>query len=110
MAHDDLPVPDFDQLPLTELRHRIRALDEQQLRTLTEHERAHGDRLPVLELLRSRLDQLADGAEPSGGDPQQAPEVSGHAGGSPVQPATAAEANTPLRHGVAGQTPARGRP
>ena len=110
MAPSDLPVPDFDQLPLTELRHRIRSLDEQRLRTLLDHERAHGDRLPVLELLQTRLDQLADGAQPSAGEPQQAPEVSGHSTGSPVQPATAAEGNTPLRHGVAGQTPSRGRP
>ena len=111
MAHDDdLPVPDFDQLPLTELRHRIRSLDEQQLATLTTHEQAHGDRLPVLELLRSRLDQLAEGAKPSPGDPSRAPEVSGQAGTSPVQPTTAADGNTPLRHGMAGQTPARGRP
>jgi hypothetical protein len=110
MAHSDLPVPDFDQLPLTELRHRIRAMDERQLGTLPAHERAHGDRLPVLELLQTRLDQLADGARPSPGDPRQAPEVSGQSAGSPVQPATAAEGNTPLRHGVAGQTPSRGRP
>jgi hypothetical protein len=110
MAHDDQPIPDFDQLSLGELRHRVRSLDERELRTLIEHEREHGDRVPVLELLRARLDQLADGAQPSPGDPEQAAKVSGHAGGSPVQPATAAESTTPLRHGMAEQTPARGRP
>ena len=35
MAHrDDLPIPDYDQLPLTELRHRVRSLDDGQLKTL----------------------------------------------------------------------------
>src|SRR4051812_31243262 len=38
----ELPLPDYDQLPLNELRHRIRALDEGQLRRLFEHEEAHG--------------------------------------------------------------------
>ena len=39
-------------LPLNELRHRIRALDEGQLRGLFAHEEAHGNRIPVLELLQ----------------------------------------------------------
>ncbi|MCV7171470.1 hypothetical protein H7I41_16265 [Mycobacterium manitobense] len=110
MAHDELPLPDYDQLPLTELRHRIRSLEEPALRVLFDHETAHGNRIPVLELLHARLKELHGGAEPSGGDPANAPRVSGTAGGSPVSTATAAEANTPLRHGVASQTPARGKP
>ena len=107
---DDLPIADYDQLPLTELRHRIRALDEPQLRAVFDHETAHGNRIPVLEVLHARLQQLTHGAEPSSGDPSNAPEVRGAAGGSPVQESTAAQPNTPLRHGVANQTPARGKP
>jgi hypothetical protein len=106
----DLPLPDYDQLPLGDLRHRVRSLDETRLRTLIDHESTHGDRVPVLEVLRARLAELENGAEPSAGDPSRTPGVSSSAGGSPVGPATAAENNTPLRNGVAGQTPARGRP
>lgn len=107
---DDLPITDYDQLPLTELRHRIRGLDEPALRAVFDHETAHGNRIPVLEVLHARLKELAHGAEPSSGDPGNTPEVSGTAGGSPVQESTAAQPNTPLRHGVANQTPARGKP
>ncbi|MGV0646655.1 hypothetical protein [Mycolicibacterium sp. XJ879] len=106
----ELPLTDYDQLPLTELRHRIRALDEPQLRTLFEHETEHGNRIPVLELMNARLRELTHGAEPSDGDPDGGPGVSGTSGGSPVQESTAAEPGTPLRHGVASQTPSRGKP
>ncbi|OBI76526.1 hypothetical protein [Mycobacterium sp. E740] len=109
MAHD-LPIADYDQLPITELRHRIRALDEPQLRAVFEHETEHGNRIPVLEVLNARLRELTHGAEPSPGDPSKTPEVSGASGGSPVQESTAAQGTTPLRHGVAYQTPARGKP
>jgi hypothetical protein len=111
MAHrDELPLPGYDQLPLTELRHRIRALDEGQLQTLFDHETAHGNRIPVLELLHARLKELHHGAEPSPGDPTKTPGVTRTQGGSPVQESTAAEPGTPLRHGVAFQTPRPGRP
>ncbi len=106
----ELPLPDYDQTPLGALRHRIRSLDERQLTTLIDHEREHGARAPLLQLLDTRLDQLRDGAEPAPGDPAAAPPSSDTAAGSPVGEATAAEGTTPLRHGVAGQTPKRGRP
>jgi hypothetical protein len=107
---DELPIPDYDQLPLNDLRHRIRALEEGPLRALFDHETAHGNRIPVLEVLHARLKELTHGGEPSSGDPANAPEVSGTPGGSRVGEATAAQPGTPLRHGVAGQTPSRGRP
>ena len=110
MPQSDIPIPDYDQLPLTDVRHRIRSLDEPQLRALFDHETAHGNRIPVLEVLHARLKELTHGAEPSPGDPANAPGVSGASGGSPVQESTAAEPNSPLRHGVAGQTPSRGKP
>ncbi|OBK94015.1 hypothetical protein A5645_18410 [Mycobacterium asiaticum] len=109
-AADELPIPDYDQLPLGDLRHRVRLLQESQLHELISHEHAHGQRTPVLQVLQARLDEIQDGAKPSGGDPRNTPEVHGTSHGSTVREATAAEANTPLRHGVAGQTPARGRP
>ncbi|MBB4911503.1 hypothetical protein [Actinophytocola algeriensis] len=110
-AGGDRPaLADYDQLPLGDLRHRIRALDEEALSGLIDHEREHGDRTPVLEVLRSRMAELENGAEPSPGDPNRSPGVDHTAGDSPVQPGTAAEPNTPLRNGLAEQTPARGRP
>ncbi|MDT5006324.1 MAG: hypothetical protein QOJ24_3500 [Mycobacterium sp.] len=111
MAHnDELPLADYDQLPLTELRHRVRSLEEGPLRQLFDHETEHGNRIPVLEILHARLKELHDGAEPSGGDQSNAPGAAQTPAGSPVQESTAAQANTPLRHGVAYQTPSRGKP
>ncbi|WP_290050911.1 hypothetical protein [Amycolatopsis solani] len=106
----ELPIPDYDQIPLGSLRHHIRSLDEQQLTTLIDHERAHAARVPVLQLLEARLDELRHGAEPAPGDPAATPPTPDTANGSPVSEATAAEGSTPLRHGVAGLTPRRGRP
>jgi hypothetical protein len=106
----ELPLPDYDQMPLNEIRHRIRMLEEDQLRTLFEHEAEHGNRIPVLEVLHARLRELTHGAEPSAGDPANTPGAAKTSGGSPVQESTAAEPGTPLRHGVAAQTPSRGRP
>ncbi len=107
---EELPIADYDQLALGDLQHRIRSLDEDSLRTVLVHECGHAARVPVLEILEARLRELESGAQPSSGDPSRAPRVAGTPGGSPVSQATAAEANTPLRHGVAGQTPNRGLP
>lgn len=68
-GRDELAVPDYDHLPLAQLGHRIRSLSADQLGDLLAHERAHGNRLPVVQLLEARAQELADGAEPSGGDP-----------------------------------------
>lgn len=73
----ELPLPDYDQLPLSEIRHRIRMLDEDQLRGLFEHETEHGNRIPVLEVLHARLRELTHGATPSPGDPSNTPGVAG---------------------------------
>ncbi|AGB20624.1 hypothetical protein Mycsm_00163 [Mycobacterium sp. JS623] len=96
---DELPIADYDQLPLTELRHRIRSLDEGQLRGLFDHEESHGNRIPVLELLHARLRELTHGAEPSSGDPANAPGVTHTPHGSPVNEATAADPAAPLPRG-----------
>jgi hypothetical protein len=107
---DELPLADYDQISLSDIRHRIRSLEEPQLQQLFDHETEHGNRIPVLEILHARLKELHGGAEPSGGDPSNAPGVTPTPRGSTVQESTAAEANTPLRHGVANQTPSRGLP
>jgi hypothetical protein len=51
-------------------------LEEGPLRTLFDHETEHGNRIPVLEILHARLKELHGGAEPSAGDPSNAPGVS----------------------------------
>lgn len=109
-SSDELPIPDYDQLALNDLKHRIRALDEGQLRALFEHENSHGNRVPVLEVLHARLRELTHGAEPSSGDPASGPGAASTSHGSAVSESTAAEPNSPLRHGVPSQTPSRGRP
>ncbi len=109
-ATPELPLPDFDQLSVGDITHRIRSLQLDQVGQLLEHERSTAGRVQVQEILAARIDQLEAGAEPSAGDPAKAPPVQGADAGSSVGPDTAAEATTPLRHGVAEQTPKRGQP
>jgi hypothetical protein len=78
LNHDDLPLADYDHLPLESLRQRIRTLDAKGLEALLDYEQAHGSRLPVVQAMERRLEQLRDGAQPSGGDPGGlAPELAG---------------------------------
>ncbi|MER8156396.1 hypothetical protein [Streptomyces sp. NPDC094472] len=104
-SHDDLPLADYDHLPLGSLRHRIRALTEERLRKLLEYERSHADRRPVVEVVTARLRQLERGATPSPGEPGAEPLPERRdppRGGSPVTPQTAAEPSPPPRHGHPG--------
>ncbi len=97
----DLPLPDFDHIPVGTLPSRISALDADGVQRLIDFEEAHGNRLPVLEVLRHRHEALARGAEPSGAVEQSMPEVaSGAPGGSPVGPATAGPKINPPSQGV----------
>ena len=82
-GHDDLPLPDYDHLPVTSLAQRIRSLDADGVQALLDHENAHGHRLPVTQVLQERLDELAGGAEPSGGD---AAGLAPEAGAAPSTP------------------------
>jgi hypothetical protein len=107
---DELPIPDYDQLSLGDLRHRVRSLTRDQLDQVLDHERQHGDRTPVVEVLTARQAELDEGAEPSGGDQRNAPGATSTPHDSPVSPTQSPDPSTPLRHGVAGQTPSRGRP
>jgi hypothetical protein len=89
--HDQLPLPDYDHLPIGGLASRIRTLDEAGVQTLLDYERSHGNRLQVVQILRNRISSLQSGAQPSGGDPAadvaaEAPEHA--AGGSKVSEAT----------------------
>jgi hypothetical protein len=107
--HDALPLPDYDHLPLGGLTSRIRTLDAAGVQTLLEYERAHGDRLPVVEVLQNRLSALHEGAQPSGGDPAadftaEAPEhaaggskVSGATTGPPVNPPSQGNPTNPAQ-------------
>lgn len=105
-----LPLTDYDQLTTGSIEHRVRSLELDQVRRLLEHERATAHRPRIVEILSARIAQLEAGAQPSGGDPSNAPPVTGEKGGSSADPARSPADNTPLRHGVAGQTPARGKP
>ncbi|WP_329131653.1 hypothetical protein [Streptomyces sp. NBC_00670] len=107
-AHSTLPLPDYDHLPLGGLESRIRSLSSDEVETLLAYERAHAHRVPVVELLGTRLDRLRAGAEPTSGDPGAVrPEQGGHRTGSPVSPATSPQPMSPPPHGTPDQ---RGRP
>ncbi|WP_199433046.1 hypothetical protein [Qaidamihabitans albus] len=104
-AREELPLADYDHLPVGSLRDRIRSLTAGEVRQLLDYERAHGDRAPVTTTLETRLEQLEQGAEPSpGGDQETRPEQSAPTRhGSPVSPASSAEPIHPPPKGVAGQ-------
>ena len=67
--HDQLPLPDYDHLPVEGLTSRIRTLDADGLQTVLAYEREHANRLQVVTMMENRLSALRDGAQPSGGDP-----------------------------------------
>ncbi|CAL9570578.1 hypothetical protein SUDANB95_04786 [Actinosynnema sp. ALI-1.44] len=106
---DAFPIRDYDHLALGDLRHRIRSLTAEDLRVVLEHERAHAHRTAVVEALTARLSEVEGGAEPAGGDQRATPPADSARRAPEVSPAHSPDPNTPLRHGVAGQTPARGR-
>jgi len=99
--HDQLPLPDYDHLPVEGLTSRIRTLDAAGLETVLEYERAHANRLQVVTIMEHRLTALREGAQPSGGDPA-APAVDdpAHAaGGSKVSEATTGPVINPPSQG-----------
>lgn len=101
-ARDELPLPDYDHLPLGSLVARVRTLDARGVEAVLSYERAHGSRLPVVQVLEARLTELRGGAEPSGGSQQAAapeaappPEAT-----SAASPATSGPPMNPPSHGV----------
>jgi hypothetical protein len=99
LPHDELPLPDYDHIPLGTLPSRISGLDENGVTQLLTFEREHGNRLPVMQVLENRLQALRDGAEPSAGLPTAMPEVIQGQAGSKVSPATAGPPINPPSHG-----------
>jgi hypothetical protein len=98
--HDQLPLPDYDHLPVEGLTSRIRTLDAAGLETVLEYERAHANRLQVVTVMENRLSALRQGAQPSGGDPAAAADDPVHAaGGSKVSEATTGPAMNPPSQG-----------
>jgi hypothetical protein len=78
----DLPLPDYDNLPTEAIGTRARTLDRQGVQTLLDYEQDHAGRPAVVQLLTTRLDELDDGAQPSGGLPlAEAPEAGRPGGG-----------------------------
>ena len=100
---DDLPIPDYDHLPLGSLESRIRSLDQAGVEALLVHESKHGDRAPVMNVLRQRLEALQNGAKPSSGSrdqgtmPESAP---GATAASKVSPETSGPPVNPPSQGV----------
>ena len=96
-----LPLPDYDHLPVAGLRDRIRSLDAPELESLLGYERAHGHRLPVLEVLEHRLAAVQAGAPLSAGSPNAArPESApAPAGRTTVSPATSGPPMNPASQG-----------
>ena len=98
--HDELPLPDYDHLPVGSLASHLSALTEDDVARLVSYERAHGNRLPVLQVLEHRLEALKGGAEPSGSLPETLPEIGGPVGGgSKVSPQTSGPPINPPSHG-----------
>lgn len=100
-GHDELPLPDYDHLPITSLAQRVRTLDANGVQALLAYETGHADRLPVTEVLRARLGELEQGAEPSGGSPLGMAPESGAAPAVPRQTDQTTDAPTinPPSHG-----------
>lgn len=84
--HKDLPLPDYDHLPAGTLPSRISGLDEAGLAQLISYEKAHGNRLPVMQILDKRLQDLREGATPSGPQAPSTPELNTDLPDSPRTP------------------------
>ncbi len=99
-----LPLPDYDHLPIGSLESRIRGLDQSGVEALLVYEAKHGNRLPALNVLRRRLEALHGGAKPTGGGGPvtgASPESgSGAARESRVTPQTEGPAHNPPSQGV----------
>jgi len=59
LAHDELPLPDYDHMTLGSLRGRMRAMSVEHLMQVRSYEKAHADRLPILTMLDNRIAKLA---------------------------------------------------
>ena len=98
----DLPIPDYDHLPVGDVAHRVHALDAAGIEALLSYEREHGARQPVITVLENRRTQLEQGAKPSTGsaDAPSAAAPPPPQGQSPVSPATEGPVINPPSQGV----------
>jgi hypothetical protein len=97
--HNELPLADYDHIPLGTLPSRITALDEGALQVLLTYEREHGNRLPVTLVLEQRLDAVKGGAKLADNPAQGMPEMGQAQSGSPVTPATSGPPINPPSQG-----------
>lgn len=72
--HSDLPLRDYDHLPVSAVAQRIRSLTGDELGQLLDYERAHAGRPAVVQTMQARLAELRDGAEPTAGRQQGGPD------------------------------------
>src|SRR4051812_37242344 len=98
-SHDELPLPDYDHLPAATLPSRISGLNEADLEQVLAYERAHANRLPIVQILEQRLTALQNGAEPSGTALPSTPEVTQSQQAPTVTPATSGPPVNPPSHG-----------
>jgi hypothetical protein len=95
--HNELPLPDYDHLPTGSLQGRVRSLTTAQVRTLLDYEQDHANRPLVVQILQTRIRQLDEGAEPTGGSPdaerpeaapaaEAPPQASPETTGPPINP------------------------
>lgn len=100
MSDRDLPIDDYDHLPVGSLVSRIRTLDATGLQTLLDYEKGHANRIQVVSAMQSRLSSVKDGAQPSGGDPNApTPEAAPPADTGSKVTATDAPKINPPSHG-----------
>jgi len=102
--HDQLPLPDYDHLPVGSLEGRIRSLDGAGLEALLAYERAHADRVQVVQLLENRLEAVRGGAPTSGGSPLAATPEAQDA------PQAGSQDSASLKEGPAMNPPSQGVP
>ncbi|HEX2317200.1 MAG TPA: hypothetical protein VHJ17_25865, partial [Thermomonospora sp.] len=57
----DLPVPNYDEASIPQLRARLRGLTADQVRLLREYERRHAARAEVLRMYENRIAKLNGG-------------------------------------------------
>jgi hypothetical protein len=56
----DLPLEDYDHLPVGSLTSRIRSLNHADLTTLLAYEKAHANRFQIVRVMQSRLAGLKE--------------------------------------------------
>lgn len=101
---EQLPLANYDELPVGTLEHRIRSLTEGEIQQLLEHEHQHANRVAVTELLKHRLEELRQGATPSPGEGEPADVPQHSASASPVEPEGPREKGRPTAHGSRSKT------